>query len=195
MTEMFGLLKELTTRRTPEKVLIREEAKFLITKNVNSFSLTNGEEERSDKISVATGNDIEKTTETETGMQVKETEKKNEAEKEEIIEDGEIEREMSLLEFGWRVGLYSEMESRDVATLSGLRREETVNSTHVTHSFWPSIGDGMFNVGNTKAQSIRNPGIKLEEEDDGDDEEGDRERGNEGFGGFTDFYRNMSEGD
>ncbi|GJV80533.1 zinc finger, CCHC-type containing protein [Tanacetum coccineum] len=28
MTNMFGLLKELTTSRTPEKVLIREEAKF-----------------------------------------------------------------------------------------------------------------------------------------------------------------------
>ncbi|GKC55485.1 zinc finger, CCHC-type containing protein [Tanacetum coccineum] len=33
MTEMFGLLKELTTSRTPEKVLIREEAKFPVTKN------------------------------------------------------------------------------------------------------------------------------------------------------------------
>ncbi|GKB35825.1 zinc finger, CCHC-type containing protein [Tanacetum coccineum] len=33
MTEMFGLLKELTTSRTPEKILIREEAKFPITKN------------------------------------------------------------------------------------------------------------------------------------------------------------------
>ncbi|GKE28297.1 hypothetical protein Tco_1443681, partial [Tanacetum coccineum] len=39
MTEMFGLLKELTTSRTPKKVLIREEAKFLVTKNVNSISL------------------------------------------------------------------------------------------------------------------------------------------------------------
>ncbi|GKD65930.1 hypothetical protein Tco_1308038 [Tanacetum coccineum] len=28
MTEMFGLLKELTASRTPKKVLIREEAKF-----------------------------------------------------------------------------------------------------------------------------------------------------------------------
>ncbi|GJZ25269.1 hypothetical protein Tco_0562728 [Tanacetum coccineum] len=45
MTEMFVLLKELTTSRTPEKVLIREEAKFLVTKNVNSISLTKGEEE------------------------------------------------------------------------------------------------------------------------------------------------------
>ncbi|GJW07390.1 MAK10-like protein [Tanacetum coccineum] len=34
MTEMFGLLKELTTSRAPEKVLIREEAKFPATKNV-----------------------------------------------------------------------------------------------------------------------------------------------------------------
>ncbi|GKE45070.1 zinc finger, CCHC-type containing protein [Tanacetum coccineum] len=32
-TEMFGLLKELTTSRTPMKVLIREEAKFPVTKN------------------------------------------------------------------------------------------------------------------------------------------------------------------
>ncbi|GKA97904.1 zinc finger, CCHC-type containing protein [Tanacetum coccineum] len=46
MTEMFGLLKKLITSRTPEKVLIREEAKFPITKNVNSISLAKGEEER-----------------------------------------------------------------------------------------------------------------------------------------------------
>ncbi|GKE87737.1 zinc finger, CCHC-type containing protein, partial [Tanacetum coccineum] len=46
MTEMFGLLKELTTSRTPEKVLIREEAKFPVTKNVNSISIAREEEER-----------------------------------------------------------------------------------------------------------------------------------------------------
>ncbi|GJR72201.1 zinc finger, CCHC-type containing protein [Tanacetum coccineum] len=40
----------------------------------------------SDKIDVATGNDIEKPTRTETGMQVKEAEKKNEAGKEEMTE-------------------------------------------------------------------------------------------------------------
>ncbi|GJV48278.1 MAK10-like protein [Tanacetum coccineum] len=46
MTEMFGLLKELTANRTPEKVLIREETKFPVTKNVKSISLTrNGDEE------------------------------------------------------------------------------------------------------------------------------------------------------
>ncbi|GJV91011.1 hypothetical protein Tco_1538824 [Tanacetum coccineum] len=85
MTKMFWLLKELTTSRTPKKVLIREETKFPDTKNVSSISLARGEEERSDKIDVATGNDIKKNTGTETGMQVKEAEKKNEAGKEEII--------------------------------------------------------------------------------------------------------------
>ncbi|GKA21630.1 hypothetical protein Tco_0701619 [Tanacetum coccineum] len=46
MTEMFRLLKELTTSKTPEKVLIREESKFPVTKNVNYISLVRGEEER-----------------------------------------------------------------------------------------------------------------------------------------------------
>nr|GEU51291.1 hypothetical protein [Tanacetum cinerariifolium] len=72
--------------RTPKKLLIREEAKFLVTKNINYISLARGEGERSNKIDVATGDDIERPTETETGMQVKEVEKKNEAEKEEMTE-------------------------------------------------------------------------------------------------------------
>ncbi|GJY31742.1 hypothetical protein Tco_0415237 [Tanacetum coccineum] len=48
MAEMFRLLKELTNSRAPKKVLIRDEAKSLVTKNVNSISLTRGEEERND---------------------------------------------------------------------------------------------------------------------------------------------------
>nr|GEW44382.1 MAK10-like protein [Tanacetum cinerariifolium] len=79
MTGMFRLLKELTTSLTSKKVLIREEAKFLVTKNVNSISLARGEEERSDKIDIAIGNNIEKPTRTKIRMQVKEAEKKNEA--------------------------------------------------------------------------------------------------------------------
>ncbi|GJY90125.1 MAK10-like protein [Tanacetum coccineum] len=79
MTEMFGLLKELTTSRTPEKVLIREEAKFPITKNVNSISLTKGEEEMRDKKEVTPDN-TERPTETEAKMQVKKAETKNGAE-------------------------------------------------------------------------------------------------------------------
>ncbi|GJU61182.1 hypothetical protein Tco_1238948 [Tanacetum coccineum] len=62
---MFGLLKELTTSKAPEKVLIREEAKSPVTKNVNSISLTRGEEEGNNDNDVATGDDIKKTTGTE----------------------------------------------------------------------------------------------------------------------------------
>ncbi|GJW78875.1 CAAX amino terminal protease [Tanacetum coccineum] len=46
MTEMFGLLKELSASRTPEKVLTREEARYPITKNVNSISVIREEEEK-----------------------------------------------------------------------------------------------------------------------------------------------------
>nr|GEW85688.1 hypothetical protein [Tanacetum cinerariifolium] len=42
------LLKELTTSRAPDKVLIREEVNSLVTKNINSISLTRGKEERED---------------------------------------------------------------------------------------------------------------------------------------------------
>ncbi|GJS32938.1 MAK10-like protein [Tanacetum coccineum] len=79
MTEMFGLLKELTTSRTSKKVLIREEAKFPVTKNVNSISLTKGEEEGSNRTKVTPDN-AEKLTKTEIEMLVKEVEKINEVE-------------------------------------------------------------------------------------------------------------------
>ncbi|GJR55451.1 MAK10-like protein [Tanacetum coccineum] len=65
MTKMFGLLKELTTCRNPEKVLIREESKFPVTKNINYISLARGKEERSDKAD-ETPDDIEKPNRTET---------------------------------------------------------------------------------------------------------------------------------
>nr|GEX07104.1 hypothetical protein [Tanacetum cinerariifolium] len=68
------------TDRAAEKVLIREETKFLVTKNVNSISLTRGEEERSKKTDVTTEDDIEKPTKTETEMPVKEAENKDEPE-------------------------------------------------------------------------------------------------------------------
>ncbi|GJW50834.1 MAK10-like protein [Tanacetum coccineum] len=89
MTEMFGLLKELTTSRTPKKVLIREEAKFPITKNVNSISLARGEEEKSNKTN-ETLNNIVKPTGTETRIPVKEDEGNNETENK-PIEKVEIE--------------------------------------------------------------------------------------------------------
>ncbi|GJR80365.1 zinc finger, CCHC-type containing protein [Tanacetum coccineum] len=45
-TEMFGLLNELTTSRTPKKVQIREEARHPITKHVNFISIIRVEEEK-----------------------------------------------------------------------------------------------------------------------------------------------------
>ncbi|GJY42299.1 zinc finger, CCHC-type containing protein [Tanacetum coccineum] len=77
MTEMFRLLKELTTSRAPEKVLIREEAKFPVTKNVNSISLAKGEEERSDKTDETINNNV-KPTVTEMEIPVMEAERSNE---------------------------------------------------------------------------------------------------------------------
>ncbi|GKD52841.1 hypothetical protein Tco_1286228 [Tanacetum coccineum] len=79
MTEMFRLLKELTTSRTHEKVLIREEAKFPVTKNVKSISLIKGEEGGSDRMKVTPDN-AEKLTETEMEMPVMEVEKINKVE-------------------------------------------------------------------------------------------------------------------
>ncbi|GJR20570.1 hypothetical protein Tco_0969097 [Tanacetum coccineum] len=49
MAEMFGLLRELTTSRTSEKVLVREEARHPITKHVNAISLVKMEKEESVK--------------------------------------------------------------------------------------------------------------------------------------------------
>ncbi|GJX28000.1 MAK10-like protein [Tanacetum coccineum] len=49
MTKMFGLLKELTASQTPKKLLIREEARHPITKNINSISLIRIEEEKNVK--------------------------------------------------------------------------------------------------------------------------------------------------
>ncbi|GJT92771.1 MAK10-like protein [Tanacetum coccineum] len=77
MAGMFGLLKELTTSRAPKKVLVREEAKYPITKNVNSISLTREEEEKNDENDVTTINDIEKTNWSDTKMPVKKAEKEN----------------------------------------------------------------------------------------------------------------------
>ncbi|GJR65828.1 hypothetical protein Tco_0011893 [Tanacetum coccineum] len=79
ITKMFRLFKELTTSRTPEKVLIREKAKFPVTKNLNSISLTKGEEEGSNRMKVTPDN-TKKPTETETETLVMEVEKINEIE-------------------------------------------------------------------------------------------------------------------
>ncbi|GJW50661.1 hypothetical protein Tco_0092012 [Tanacetum coccineum] len=78
MTEMFELLKELTTSRTPKKVLIREKAKSPVTNNINSISRARGEEERNDNDDMSVNGGINGTN---TEMPVKKAEKGTEAEK------------------------------------------------------------------------------------------------------------------
>nr|GFC37399.1 hypothetical protein [Tanacetum cinerariifolium] len=65
IAEMFRIFKELTTSRAPEKVLIREEVKSPVTKNINSISLTRGEEKRNDDNDIVIDDDIKKTIKTE----------------------------------------------------------------------------------------------------------------------------------
>ncbi|GJS78918.1 hypothetical protein Tco_0728799 [Tanacetum coccineum] len=78
--EVHKLLKELTTSRSPEKVLYREEAKSPLTKSVNSISLIKEEEEKSDKYDVATDDGSKKTNGPNMEVSVKEAEIKNGAE-------------------------------------------------------------------------------------------------------------------
>ncbi|GJV92120.1 MAK10-like protein [Tanacetum coccineum] len=91
MIEMFGLLKELTISKIPENVLIREEAKFPVTKNVNSISLTKGEEESSNRTKVTPDN-TKKLTKTETKMPIKEVKKMNE------VENGDVNKSIKTFE-------------------------------------------------------------------------------------------------
>ncbi|GKA97515.1 hypothetical protein Tco_0825409 [Tanacetum coccineum] len=77
MAKMFKLLKELTTSMDPEKVLIREEAKSRVTKNVNSISLAKGEEEMSDNDDMEANGGINGT---HTEMPLKEAEKETKVE-------------------------------------------------------------------------------------------------------------------
>nr|GEX16094.1 zinc finger, CCHC-type [Tanacetum cinerariifolium] len=46
MAKMFGLLKELTASKTPKRVLVREEVRHPITKNVNLISLVKKDNEK-----------------------------------------------------------------------------------------------------------------------------------------------------
>ncbi|GKC29768.1 zinc finger, CCHC-type containing protein [Tanacetum coccineum] len=96
MTEMFGLLKELTTSKASEKVFIREETKFPVTKNVNFISLVRGEEKRNDKTDETLDN-TEKPIVIETEIPVMEAKKSNETKNKPIkkAERKEVEEVLS----------------------------------------------------------------------------------------------------
>nr|GEV67658.1 ribonuclease H-like domain, reverse transcriptase, RNA-dependent DNA polymerase [Tanacetum cinerariifolium] len=74
--------------RLLKKVLIREAVNSLVTKNINSISLTKGEEEREDNNDIVTGDEIKKAKETKKEVAVKEAKNKpiKKAEKEEAVE-------------------------------------------------------------------------------------------------------------
>ncbi|GKC44091.1 zinc finger, CCHC-type containing protein [Tanacetum coccineum] len=80
MTKMFGLLKELTVNRTPEKGLIREETRHPVTKNVNSISLVRTGEEKSTKDEAMFDDISGKPDKSKAVVSPKEVDKENEAE-------------------------------------------------------------------------------------------------------------------
>ncbi|GJR89478.1 hypothetical protein Tco_0213489 [Tanacetum coccineum] len=80
MTEMLGLHKELIVSRTAEKVLIREEARHPITKNINYISLVWTEEEKSTKDEAMFDDFSGKPDKSKAVVSPKEVDKENEAE-------------------------------------------------------------------------------------------------------------------
>ncbi|GJZ30736.1 MAK10-like protein [Tanacetum coccineum] len=77
MVEMFGLLKELTARQTPEKVLIREEARHLVTKHVNFVSLIRVEEEKNVEGNVVVDENVIEPDRSDVAVPLKEVDKIN----------------------------------------------------------------------------------------------------------------------
>nr|GEU53212.1 putative cytochrome P450 [Tanacetum cinerariifolium] len=74
------VLLRYDTIRAPEKVLMREEAKHHVTKNVNSICLIRGEEEKNDDDNATTGDSIKEPDGSNAEMLLKESKKENEAE-------------------------------------------------------------------------------------------------------------------
>ncbi|GJU89282.1 MAK10-like protein [Tanacetum coccineum] len=80
MTDMFGLLKELTTSRAPKRELIKEEARYPITKNINSISLIRGEEEKNANDNATPNDSIERLDGSDAEVTLNEVKKENKAE-------------------------------------------------------------------------------------------------------------------
>ncbi|GJZ59685.1 hypothetical protein Tco_0615501 [Tanacetum coccineum] len=94
---------------------------------------------------------------------------------------GGVEKEMSLLEFGWRVGLYTERESRDVMTLSGFeegRGKGVIMKLHEGEYWLGQLPEGL-----TKEVGEGGGGSE------GDDEEAMEKGGNEELGGSLDITK------
>ncbi|GJU47612.1 MAK10-like protein [Tanacetum coccineum] len=77
MTKMFRLLKELTASQAPKKVLIREDARHPITKNINSIFVIRVEEEKNIANNEAIGESIVKPSKSEEEKPLKEVDETN----------------------------------------------------------------------------------------------------------------------
>nr|GEU87132.1 hypothetical protein [Tanacetum cinerariifolium] len=128
---MFRLLKELTTSKAPEKVLIKEEAKHPVTKNVNSISLIRGKEELNVDDNATSEYSIKRPDRSDTEVQLNEFEKKNEAEngtKNELIKSPE--KEPTEVE---------EEESTEAPSSQPVRNSRG----RVSGCFWPCVPRGL----------------------------------------------------
>nr|GEX69168.1 zinc finger, CCHC-type [Tanacetum cinerariifolium] len=109
------------------------------------------------------------------------------------------QREISLLEFGWRIGLYTQEQATENTTLGMLINYNTVHEDRLLMEFWPRIGNGLFTLRNTKLHGgmCVSPGVvAMEKEDDeADDEEVGGDVGHREAKGSANPCRNMSQGD
>ncbi|GKC77761.1 hypothetical protein Tco_1128535 [Tanacetum coccineum] len=71
-------------------------------------------------------------------------------------------RTMSLLELGWRVGLYSEDFTSDDQNRWIFQNALTVKRERDWKGFWLNIGNGGFVVGSTVVNNIRDPKVWLD---------------------------------
>ncbi|GJU25448.1 zinc finger, CCHC-type containing protein [Tanacetum coccineum] len=78
MREIFRLLKELTTIRTPKKVLVRDETRHPVTKHINAISLVKIKEEKGTQDNAISDNDIVRPDGSDMVVSLKEVDKENE---------------------------------------------------------------------------------------------------------------------
>ncbi|GKA51659.1 hypothetical protein Tco_0744855 [Tanacetum coccineum] len=74
---------------------------------------------------------------------------------------GGEQRMLSLVELGWRVGLYSEAQGGEHGTVTSLYNAVTVKAEQLIMEFFPTIRDGVFSVRHIIAKRIRDPRIRL----------------------------------
>ncbi|GJU85516.1 hypothetical protein Tco_1293062 [Tanacetum coccineum] len=78
-----------------------------------------------------------------------------------LTDNGGEQRTLSLVELGWRVGLYSKAQGGEHGTVTSLYNSVTVKAERLIMEFWLTIGDGVFVVEHTVAKRIRDPRIRL----------------------------------